>query len=111
MPHCIIEHSPALSAHSLNQSVFTGALASSLFDSEGRDIKVRSLAYDHYQTGKQVQDFVHVQLRILSGRSAEQKAKLSQAVMDELSSLHLQHTSITVEVIDMDRASYQKRLA
>ncbi|MFM2642536.1 5-carboxymethyl-2-hydroxymuconate isomerase [Vibrio chagasii] len=108
MPHCIIEHSSTINAEKLNTKVFLGALNSELFEADGRDIKVRSIAYENYQTGTEKEDFIHVTVRILSGRSDTDKAMLSETVMTQLLSLSLSRTSITVEVVDMDRNSYGK---
>lgn len=108
MPHCIIEHSSTINAEQLNNKVFLGALNSELFEADGRDIKVRSIAYENYQTGTEKEDFIHVMVRILSGRSDTDKAMLSETVMTQLLSLSLSSASITVEVVDMDRNSYAK---
>lgn len=108
MPHCIIEHSSTINSDQLNNKVFLGALNSGLFEADGRDIKVRSVAYEHYQTGTTKEDFIHVTLRILSGRSDAHKATLSNTVMTQLESLSLVDASITIEVVDMDRSSYSK---
>ncbi|CAH6898562.1 5-carboxymethyl-2-hydroxymuconate isomerase [Vibrio chagasii] len=108
MPHCIIEHSSTINAEQLNKEVFLGALNSELFEADGRDIKVRSIAYENYQTGTEKEDFIHVTVRILSGRSDTDKATLSETVMTQLLALSLSRASITVEVLDMDRNSYGK---
>ncbi|MGF1849148.1 5-carboxymethyl-2-hydroxymuconate Delta-isomerase [Vibrio lentus] len=108
MPHCIIEHSSSIKSDELNNKVFLGALNSGLFEADGRDIKVRSIDYQNYQTGTTKADFIHVTLRILSGRSDENKATLSNTVMMQLESLSLVDASITIEVVDMDRNSYSK---
>ena len=108
MPHCIIEHSSTINPEQLNNKVFLGALNSELFEADGRDIKVRSIAYENYQTGTEKEDFIHVMVRILSGRSDTDKAMLSETVMTQLLSLSLSSASITVEVVDMDRNSYAK---
>lgn len=108
MPHCVIEHSASLNSADLVPAVFDAALASGLFAEDGRDIKVRAIAYQDYLTGQEKADFVHVTLRILSGRTAQQKQHLSQIVLQRLSDLSLAKCSITVEVVDMDRASYGK---
>ena len=108
MPHCIIEHSSTIDAEQLNNKVFLGALNSELFEADGRDIKVRSIAYENYQTGTEKEDFIHVTVRILSGRSDTDKAMLSETVMTQLLSLSLSSASITVEVVDMDRHGYAK---
>lgn len=106
MPHCLIEHSKTIDGELLMSRVFKGSLDSGLFDAD--DIKVRTLSYDNYSTGNQKSDFVHVVLKILSGRSVEQKTSLSSLVLRKLETLGLNECSITVEVVDMDKASYAK---
>lgn len=108
MPHCIIEHSSCIEPEELNLKVFQGALESSLFEPDGSDIKVRSIAYEHYQTGSTKGSFIHVTLRILSGRSEQDKLLLSNTVMSKLKPIRLASASITVEVIDIDRSRYAK---
>jgi len=110
LPHCIVEYSPCVDAQELNNKVFKGALDSGLFASDGSDIKVRSIVYGHYQTGAVKEDFIHVTLRILSGRNDADKLSLSQSVLSQLESLCLAQASLTVEVVDMDRDSYSKKL-
>nr|WP_182028065.1 5-carboxymethyl-2-hydroxymuconate isomerase [Vibrio parahaemolyticus] len=110
MPHCIIEHSSSIESVDLNQKVFLGVLESKLFESDGSDIKVRSIAYENYQTGTTKDDFIHVTLRILSGRNEQDKLLLSNSVMSRLKSIQLVGASLTVEVVDIDRKSYAKQL-
>lgn len=108
MPHCIIEHSASVSSSELIPLVFSGALASGLFSVDGSDIKVRAIEYDHYAVGTSSADFVHVVVKLLSGRTAQQKKKLSDVVIENLSTATLMNCSITVEVVDMDRDPYRK---
>lgn len=108
MPHCIIEHSVQINSELLVPLVFSGALESELFEADGSDIKVRAQAFTDYQTGLTSADFVHVTLKILSGRTLDQKQALSQGVLSALASLGLTQCAITVEVLDIDRASYSK---
>ena len=108
MPHCIIEHSSTISAQELLSNTYAGALASGLFEPDGSDIKVRAQSFSCYQTGNNPTDFVHVTLKILDGRSLSQKQLLSKSVLDSLKSLALNQCSITVEVVDIERASYAK---
>ncbi|MGY3571899.1 5-carboxymethyl-2-hydroxymuconate Delta-isomerase [Vibrio paucivorans] len=110
MPHCIIEHSPSIDSNALNQLVFKGAMASKLFAPDGSDIKVRSLVYQSYQSGGRKQEFVHVSAKILSGRSEADKCLLSQCILKQLLELGLADASLTVEVVDIDRASYTKQI-
>ena len=108
MPHCIVEHSADIDGETLVSLVHRGALESNLFDSEGSDIKVRAAPYSDYQTGSVNIDFVHVTLRILSGRNLDQKSNLSQLVLNKLEGLLTNGCSISVEVVDIDRDSYAK---
>ena len=53
-------------------------------------------------------DFIHVTLKILSGRSIEQKTMLSRSVLGMLEMFVLEKASISVEVVDIERESYAK---
>lgn len=110
MPHCIVEYSETLrsrlSPSKLVQSVYESALKSGLF--EGPDIKTRALVYQDFLTGAAPADFIHVTIRILSGRTDEQKQSLSSAVLTGLTDLSPAGVSLTVEVADIHRNSYAK---
>lgn len=110
MPHCIIEYSEGLETSTnpthLMNAVFQGALASTLFTES--DIKTRALCYKHYQTGSEQKEFVHVILKILSGRTIEQRHDLSETVLKGLQALELPAVSLTVEVCNMEKPSYAK---
>ncbi|MGH1426802.1 MAG: 5-carboxymethyl-2-hydroxymuconate Delta-isomerase [Arenicella sp.] len=108
MPHCIIEHSKGLNDIELLQAVYQGALNSGLFSEY--DIKTRAIAYECFQTGPEKQHFIHVVVKILSGRSPKQKIMLSSDVLTQLKSLSLSDISLTVEVVDIDKVSYAKQL-
>lgn len=108
MPHCVIEHSANIEGELLVPLVYKGALVSNLFEAEGSDIKVRALSFTNYQTGNVELNFVHVTLKILSGRNLEQKSRLTQLVLEQLKTLQMTDCSISVEVTDIDRASYAK---
>jgi len=120
MPHAIIEYSQSLaesakhkiSPESLMASVFDGAKHSKLFDAA--DIKVRTIAFEHHLSGEipETNDrpFIHVTMKILSGRTLEQRTHLSECVMAALEQLKLESLSLTVEILDIEKASYIKRL-
>ena len=108
MPHCLIEHSVTIDSKSLLPVVFTGTLNSNLFEPDGSDIKVRAIPYESYLVGKDKQNFIHIVLKILSGRSIENKEKLSNSVLTQLQTLELKDCSITVEVVDIDKSCYAK---
>ena len=111
MPHCIVEYSDSLNAKPILTAVFDGALQSELFEPGGTDIKVRAQPYQQHISGAEHRDFIHVQLRILSGRNLAQKQHLSQSVLTQLLKLDLVSCSHTVEVIDIDRVSYAKKVS
>lgn len=112
MPHCIVEHSANLSSSELMPLVFEAVRDSGLFEADGSDIKVRAIPYQDYLVGTgggtRTVDFIHIELKILSGRTPEQKQHLSRGVLEQIKTLALQPCSMTVEVVDMDRASYAK---
>jgi 5-carboxymethyl-2-hydroxymuconate isomerase len=108
MPHCVIEHSAKFDSYLVMEKVFAGALQSKLFEEDGSDIKVRASVFEHFITGNSQADFIHVSLNILSGRSAAQKAQLSETVLQQLAALAIAPSSISVAVVDIDRASYRK---
>ena len=110
MPHCIIEYSAQLQKTvkptQLISAVYNGAFTSELFESN--DIKTRAISFDDHQTGSVKANFIHVTIKILSGRTLEQRQKLSHAISNELNMLNCSATSLTVEVVDMERESYAK---
>ncbi|RLV59745.1 5-carboxymethyl-2-hydroxymuconate isomerase [Parashewanella curva] len=109
MPHLIIEHSNEFNADILMEAVFKGALSSRLFES--RAIKVRALPYQHYQVGFKRSAFIHVTLKIISGRTQGQKLGLSEGVIEQLLELGYENVAITAEVVDIDRESYSMALS
>lgn len=110
MPHCIIEYSEDLestvSPETLINSVYMGALNSQLFSAD--DIKTRSISFKHFTSGAVKQNFIHVAVKILSGRTLEQRSLVSSSVLKELNTLPLISISLTVEVIEIEKESYSK---
>ncbi|PCJ45259.1 MAG: 5-carboxymethyl-2-hydroxymuconate isomerase [Gammaproteobacteria bacterium] len=86
MPHCIIEYSQKLENEvrpvKLMSAVLQGALNSNLFEAD--DIKTRIIPFQHHLTGGTKQNFIHVTLKISSGRSINQRLDLSKSVLSEL---------------------------
>lgn len=108
MPHCIIEHSNTIDIEPVIPCVFEGTKNSNLFEPTGNDIKVRAIGYDDYLVGQNKSDFLHITIKILSGRNIQQKQSLSQSVLKQLNQLKLNNCSITIEVMDIDTESYVK---
>jgi 5-carboxymethyl-2-hydroxymuconate isomerase len=112
MPHCVIEYSENLATACpparLVEAVQRGALESGLFEPD--HVRTRAIAYTECISGHQARHFVHVTLKILSGREQGQKKALSERVLGELERLGLSSISLTVEVSDMDRETYSKTI-
>jgi len=110
MPHCVIEYSSPLAdkvtEDKLLEVVFDGALDSALFDIQA--IKCRVIGYQSYFSKAQVSDFIHVTLRIMAGRTIEQKSLLSHSVLQQLKALKLTDISITVDICDIETQCYAK---
>ena len=49
-------------------------------------------------------------IRLLSGRTSEEKKTLSQLVLDALTKFPLKDVSFSVELCDMDRETYVKKV-
>ena len=112
MPHCVIEYSEDvaddIAIEKLVAAVHAGAFASELFPEY--DIKTRALGYRHHQTGQTRDSFVHVAVHLLDGRTDEQKAGLSESVLAHIEPLLPNVASVGVEILDIHRASYRKRV-
>ena len=113
MPHCVIEYSKPLenqvSEKQLMDLVFEGALSSQLFDI--KTIKCRAIGYQSYLSKAGEGDFIHITIRILAGRTIEQKSTLSQCVMQNLADIGLKDISMTVDICDIETQCYAKVIA
>ncbi len=112
MPHFIIEHANAL----VTEADIQDALLITL-ESGGRmdfinkdDIRVRLLPYTHILAGDGRTSFLHVTVYLLDGRPDALKETLSVALRDDLDKRFPNTQSISIDVRDMNRACYKKRL-
>ena len=112
MPHCIIDYSADVAEQvdieRLLEAVHLGAMDSGLFPEY--DIKTRAIAYAHHRTGQTRDSFVHVTVHLLDGRDDAQKAGLSEGVLARIEPMLPGVVSVGVEICDMHRASYRKRV-
>lgn len=112
MPHCIIEYSQSVATRveidALVAATHAGAISSGLFPES--DIKTRAIAYAHYNNGGTQDAFVHVTVRLLSGRDDQQKSDLSEKLLAGIEPLLADVASVGVEICDMHRESYRKRV-
>lgn len=112
MPHCIIEYAKTLEQHISPQQLMDatnqGAINSELFDIE--DIKCRTIYFDNFQVGNSDKSFIHITAKILNGRNDQQKAKLSSCILEELLKFGLSSVSLTVEISDIYKDVYAKKV-
>ena len=112
MPHCVVEYSADVADEvdidELVAAVHAGAFASELFPEY--DIKTRASEFAHHRTGQTRDSFVHVAVHLLDGRSDAQKTALSEAVLARIEPLLPGVVSVGVEICDIHRASYRKRV-
>ena len=106
MPHCLIECPTTLAARVGERVLLTAvhdAIDASGFFKPG-DIKVRIAGYGHYRCGAGEDDFVHVTLSVLDGRSVEQRRSLATATIAALVALLPEVKTLSMDVRDMKRA-------
>ena len=112
MPHCIIEYTKELETriniNELMNAAFESVASSGLFNNTA--IKARAIAIDQYKSGLERNDYIHITVRILSGRTAEQKKYLSETVMNGVKPFIGNTKSTTIEIVDMDKDSYAKHI-
>jgi 5-carboxymethyl-2-hydroxymuconate isomerase len=112
MPHCVIEYSAdvadQVAIEDLMAAVHEAAFSSDLFPEY--DIKTRAVAYEHHRTGQTQDSFFHVNVHLLSGRDDAQKSSLSEKILASVEPLLPTVVSVGVEIIDMHRDSYRKRV-
>ena len=112
MPHLIIEYAKPLAQDTdiqgLVDAVFDAAPASELFDPKA--IKVRATGIDAYSTAGTDQAFIHVDIKLLPGRSSEQKKALSERVLDKVLSIVSDTVAVSVEINILDKDTYSKRV-
>ncbi|WP_257305231.1 5-carboxymethyl-2-hydroxymuconate Delta-isomerase [Geothrix campi] len=118
MPHCILETSNNLLDHpdwvDLLRKINRALVATGLFTSA--DIKSRAIQHDHFVIGDGAADqaFVTLNVQILSGRTDEVKAQISEALLQELArafprSAEGMRLNLTVQISDLHRASYRRQ--
>ncbi len=116
MPHLTLEYTRNLDGFPVGDTLL--AINQTLFESgevqAESDLKSRAIALDAVQIGTAggVRGFVHVQLRLLAGRTPEAKKSLTERIAVVLRARTPRPAGmlvqLSVEVVDMDRDSYVK---
>ena len=111
MPHFIVDCSiEILDSHAeeyIAEQIHLVAVASDLFDIS--DIKVRINPYNKYSVGGKRELFIHVFSSIMQGRTTEQRAKLSQSVVEKLVAMFPHVPNIAMSVSEFEKATYYNR--
>ncbi|MBU6140044.1 MAG: hypothetical protein KGP29_00605 [Proteobacteria bacterium] len=120
MPHVIIEHSANFPKNSIQEiqteiQKIMASITEGNFDPD--QCRCRSISFDEYLVGFANQSnasFIHISIKLLSGRSVEVRKKLAaksrdfvEKIFNELG-LKNNRCDISVDVIEMDRETYQK---
>lgn len=111
MPHIVIDCSQNIiklkSPQDIMQKVFSAAVNTELFNKA--DIKVRIKPFEFYYLENNQDDFVHVFTNIMEGRTVSQKKSLSDGIFNELNLMFPDIESISVNIIDFEKATYCKK--
>jgi len=110
MPHIIVEYAHSIlsddEALNILKSLHLACVDSDLFDES--HIKTRAYPFFLGTLAGGHEPYLHIQVRILSGRCAADKKRLSESMINSLTHLKIKAAVVTLEVIDMDRDSYVK---
>ena len=112
MPHIIVEYAGHLDeTHCMNtlcKALFTAAAASGVFPDISA-IKVRAIPCPFSLIGSEPQSFAHATIRLLAGRDEAVKADLTRTILAVLDQALPEVGSLSVDIKDIDTASYAKR--
>ncbi len=119
MPHCIIEHTDNIKDNPPWKKIFK-ELHKILTDTgeiNESDIKSRVVEHNNYYIGDGHPDqaFITLNIQLLDGRSDDFKKELAESTMDVLNKYFMKtleklKTSITVQISDIHRHSYSRRI-
>ena len=113
MPHIIVEYAQQLAneieINAILRVIHNSIAESGLFKAD--QIKTRAYSFAEFTNAGGSEPYIHIQARIKSGRDADNKKRLGEAILASLAALNIPASVITVEIIDMDRDSYAKLAA
>ncbi|MBV7255436.1 hypothetical protein KCG44_01415 [Pacificimonas sp. WHA3] len=111
MPHLIAEHSKDVETRNAIPALFTALMKACDINPsiDAANVKLRAQGFHSYLVAGEIRAFLHLSLAMMGGRSDDEKAALSDALMTAAISAMPVSTEITVEIRDTHRASYRKR--
>jgi 5-carboxymethyl-2-hydroxymuconate isomerase len=111
MPHFIIECSNDIwdgcSEEQLLEQVYAVAKDSNLFNANA--IKVRIQPFLNFTVGNKREAFINVYTTIMQGRTTEQQALLSKAVVTKLVAMFPEVKHIAMNIVEFEKATYYNR--
>lgn len=109
MPHIILEYSsPTLSPHAdrILKVAYDAVVATEIFQYES--IKARHIAYDAFIIAEHAESFAHITVKILDGRTQEQRVQVSDAVFAAVLATGIVIDKLSIELHEMDSTTYRK---
>ncbi len=112
MPHVSLEFSSGISEVYDIQNVCERLLAELSNDPafDPADIKIRAKPIDYFCMGTDPQSFVHATLLLMDGRDEPTRKRLNTVILNTLRDQLSDVGSITVQDLEMTRATYLKSL-
>lgn len=111
MPHLIVDCSQEILQIHDEETIITRlhrvVNSSGLF--EESDIKIRIHPFETYAVGGGRDDFIHTFTWIMQGRSVEQRAALSMAIVSELTEMFPLLPRIAANIAEFEQATYFNR--
>ena len=113
MPHIVVEYAGHLDeTHCMTamcKTLFNAAAATGVFP-DTTAIKVRAAPYPFSFIGTDPQSFAHATIHLLMGRDEATKAELTRTILAALDQALPDVGSLSVGILDIDTATYAKRL-
>lgn len=112
MPHAIIEYSANLEQEITSRKAVMAAhkvmLDSGLFSPDA--VKSRAHKTEDFIVGVDAPNasFIHIWIALMEGRAVEKKQALTQTMFDTIRMLIPEATSVSVDIRDMEAATYRK---
>lgn len=112
MPHVVLEYSQGVEdscdMQTLCEDLFQALATQETFEASA--IKVRTTSAAFFRIGTEPQSFVHATLMLMDGRDEPTRRALNACVLDVLAKSLPGVGSLTVQDVEMCRATYAKRV-
>ena len=111
MPHITLEYSDTISEDipKLLTDLHHDLAARETIDIHGIKSRAVPVQYTIVGDGKELDKMIHVTLKLLPGRDDELRREMAEGLRNVVQSkVHDERIAVTVEVVELDAASYQK---